>query len=189
MTSSGIVGKTAKDKKIAASCQLIKTGNAIQDMRNFVREIKTSIDDGISKTNLKRKVTLIERALSVTEAGVKWGTRNSCVISGTALEYTVNRSEVEAKRRRVEAGEGLPPPVTRQNPVRRLTKSRRSDVQKAVERLLGDAIQETLDVPTRKQPSRLVPEVSPTMPEVSHVDAYTPCNGRVFTPTEAFHCI
>ncbi len=186
--NSGVIGKTAKDKKIAASLQSFKVGRALKDIGNYVRELETNLSDGTSNTVLKRKAELIKRATFSAAHGVTFAARNSCVISGAALEYTVNRTEVQAKRRRVEAEAALPPPVTRRhNPVRRLPKPRCSDVQKSVERFLGDVIQETQDLPTRKQPSRLVPEVSPSMPEESLGDAPTPSNGILFTPTEVFN--
>jgi hypothetical protein len=65
-----------------------------------------------------------------------------------------NRRKVEAKRRRVEIENASSPPVTRgRNPVLHPGK-RSSDDQASLECFLGESTQRTLDVPTRKQPSR-----------------------------------
>jgi hypothetical protein len=189
MMNSNVFGKTAKDKKIAASLQSFKLGRAMQDIGNFAQELETNLCDGTAKTTLKRKVNLIKRATFEAAVGVTCAARHSCVISGSALEYTANRTEVEAKRRRVVAEAALPPPVTRRhNPVR--AAPRCSDVQLSVERFLGVVVQESLYLPKRKQLSRrgrLVPKVSPSIPEESPIVAYTPFNGKSFTPAEVFN--
>jgi hypothetical protein len=97
----------------------------------------------------------------------------------------VNRTEVAAaKRHRLAAEAALPPPVTRGHNTK--TRPRCSDAQESLEHFLGEMTQEALDVPNRKQPSRRVPEVSPSIPEDSPIDDYSPSNGISFTPTEVF---
>ena len=136
---------------------------------------------------LKRKMKLMQNATVLAAREVTCAARNSSVISGSALEYTVNRTGVAAKRRRLEAEAALPAVVTRGNNTARYPiKPRCSDAKKSVEHFLDEMTQETLAVPTRKQPSRLVPEVSPIMPEESSIDDHTPSNGRSFTPSEVF---
>jgi hypothetical protein len=99
--------------------------------------------------------------------------RNSTLISASALEYTVNRTEEEAKQRRVEIEAALPRAVARRlNPAHYPIKPRCPDVKESLEHFVGQVARETLDVPTRKQPSRLAPEEAPSMPEESPIDAH-----------------
>ena len=46
--NSGILGKTAKDKKITASIQGLKMGRVMKDLGNFVQELETSVVYGVS---------------------------------------------------------------------------------------------------------------------------------------------
>jgi hypothetical protein len=185
MMNSGIFGQAAKDKnKIAASLQSFKMGRVLKGIGNFVKAIEIDIINDTSKSKFKRKLQLMHKATTLVTHERTRAARNSSVVSGSALEYTVNRMEVEAKRRRMEIEAALPPIVTcRRNPARYPIEPLCSHVQESLENFLGDLTQVALDVPTRKQPSRLVREESPIAQEEPSI---TPSNGRSFTPTEVF---
>jgi hypothetical protein len=170
--NSGVLGRTAKDKKIAASVKGLKMGRVLKDLGNYAQEV-----NGDSNYALKRKIKLMQKVSILAASEITCAVKTSSVISGSALEYTVNRTEVAAKRRRLEAEASLPVVVTRGNNIPRYsTKPRCSDAQESLERFLGEMTQKTLDVPSRKQASRLV---SPN-------EDHSPSNGRSFTPTEVF---
>jgi hypothetical protein len=115
----------------------------------------------------------MHKANTLVAREVACAARNASVISASALEYTVNRTEVEAKQRLVEIETVLPPAVARRlNPVRYPIKPRCPDVKESLEHFAGQVPRATLDVPTRKQPSRLAPEGAPSMPEESPIDAH-----------------
>ena len=103
MMNTGIHGKTAKDKKIAASIRGLKMGRVLQDVGNFAKEIETSLVNGDSKTELKRKIKVMQNATVLAAREVTCAARNSSVISGSALVYTVNRTGAAAERRRLDA--------------------------------------------------------------------------------------
>jgi hypothetical protein len=61
--NSGILGNTAKGKKIAASIQSFNMGKVLKNQRDFVQEFETSTNNGDSKNALKKRGKLMPRQL------------------------------------------------------------------------------------------------------------------------------
>jgi hypothetical protein len=175
--------------KIDASLTSLKMGIVLQDVTHYVNEIKTDVVNDAYKFTIMKKFKLLDKLLPLVAHEVTCAARNSAVISGSALEYVARRTQVATKRRRMEEGSVLPVIVTRQ---RRHypNKPRGSEVQESLQHFLGEV---THGIPARKQPSRLVPEESTSMPEQEFpiddqfiIDDISPSNGTLFTPTEVF---
>jgi hypothetical protein len=72
----------------------------MKDLGDFVRELETSIINRASKIALKRKVKLMHKVTILVAHEVACAAKKSSVISGSALDYTVIRTEVEASPQR-----------------------------------------------------------------------------------------